>query len=552
MDRLPPTTSPLAGTSVPVDRLVDIPRLVSAYYTERVDPANKEQEVIFGTSGHRGSSLNKTFNEAHILAITYAIILFRIHHHITGPLFLGIDTHALSIPAFITAMEVLAAHDVNVIIASQQEYTPTPAISHAILMYNQERKTGYADGIIITPSHNPPQDGGFKYNPPDGGPAETLITTWIQDKANAFLHHSKAIKRKTFSRALTASTTHEYDFLNAYINDLDNVLNMQAIAAADLRIGVHPMGGAGTHYWERIAERYHLNLDLLSREIDPAFRFMALDWDGQIRMDPSSSYAMAHNLQYKDNYDLLLLCDTDYDRHGIITPGGLMPSNPYLCAAAAYLFQHRADWPVTAALGKTIVCSQMMDKVAASMHRKLYEVPVGFKWFGSGLLNNSLGFAGEESAGASFLRRNGKVWTTDKDGIICTLLAAEMKAISGKNPALLYQELEAKEGEFFYKRLDYPVNLQEKICLQNISEEKIASRQLAGDPLTGIMSKASGNAAAISGIKIMTEKGWFAFRPSGTEAIYKLYAESFKSEAHLDQIIGEAQEIIDGFLKEYR
>lgn len=546
MNQLQSTISPLAGKPAPDSLLTNIPRLVNAYYTEIPDPAIKAQQVQFGTSGHRGSAFEKTFNEAHILVITQAIVLYRIHNNITGPLFLGMDTHALSVPAFSTALEVLAAHGLTVMIAEKNAYTPTPVISHAILTYNQNRKAGFADGIVITPSHNPPNDGGFKYNPPHGGPADTIITQWIENKANELLHHYKqSVKRIPFERALRASTTHQYDYLNAYVNDLAHVVDMQAIAHANLAIGVNPLGGAGTHYWEPIAERYGLNLNLINPVIEPDFRFMSVDWDGQIRMDPSSVYAMANIIQEKDKFDLLLLCDTDYDRHGIITKdSGLMPPNHYLCAAIYYLFQHRPGWSKTAAVGKTIVSSQMIDRVSEAIDREIYEVPVGFKWFGEALLKGSVAFAGEESAGASFLRMDGKVWTTDKDGIICTLLAAEINAVTEKSPSIIYQELEQKLGHSFYERVDKPATVTQKNLLKNIPSKQIQSLQLPDDEILSILTKAPGNDTSIDGIKVITKEAWFALRPSGTEDIYKIYAESFKDEAHLQKILMDAETMI--------
>ncbi len=467
--------SPLAGKPAPASILVNVPRLVTAYYTEVPDPSLPKQRVIFGTSGHRGSSFTQSFNEWHILAISQAICLYRKQHQIDGPLFLGMDTHALSVPAMASALEVLAANGVEVMLAEGQEYTPTPAVSHAILTYNQGRKAGLADGIVITPSHNPPHDGGFKYNPPNGGPAEGIVTDWIQGKANEFLEATlQTVKRISFDKALRAATTHRHDYLHAYINDLANVLDMEAIRGAKLRMGVDPLGGAGVHYWEPIAERYGLNLTVVNEAVDPTFRFMTVDWDGQIRMDPSSPYAMQRLTGMKDRFDLSFACDTDHDRHGIVTKSeGLLPPNHYLSAAILYLFQHRPKWGKEAAVGKTVVSSQMIDRATAKLGRKLFEVPVGFKWFVDGLLDGSLGFGGEESAGASFSRRDGTVWTTDKDGIVPALLAAEITARMGRDPGEIYHELTREFGEPVYARVEAPATPDQKELLTKLSAQQV-------------------------------------------------------------------------------
>ncbi len=540
-----PRISPLAGKPAPAEILINIPQLVTDYYTKIPDPTIKEQRVLFGTSGHRGSSFDKTFNEWHILATTQAIVLYRSQHKINGPLFLGVDTHALSAPAFASALEVLAANGVEVMIAKEGEYTPTPAVSHAILCYNQGRDVGLADGIVITPSHNPPNDGGFKYNPPNGGPADLNVTQWIEAKANEFLaNHLQGVKRIPVERALLAATTHEYDYLHSYVNDLTNVLDMSVIR--DIHIGVDPLGGAGVHYWQPIAERYGLNLTVVNNSVDPTFRFMTVDWDGQIRMDPSSVYAMESLINLRDRFDISFACDTDHDRHGIVTRStGLMSPNHYLAVAIFYLFQHRPQWSSAAAVGKTVVSSQMIDRVTRKLGRKLYEVPVGFKWFVDGLLNGSLGFGGEESAGASFLRRNGSVWTTDKDGIVPALLSAEITARMGRDPGELYQELEQQLGISSYQRIDMPATAAQKALLKNFSPQQISQTELAGEAIQAIITAAPGNGAAIGGVKVSTENGWFAARPSGTEDIYKIYAESFQGMDHLQRIIEEAQGIVN-------
>ena len=539
--------SPLAGKPAPVGILVDVPRLVTAYYTGVPDPGVPAQRVSFGTSGHRGSSFNLAFNEWHILAITQAICLYRKRQGTDGPLFLGIDTHALSVPACASALEVLAANGVEVMLAEGDEYTPTPVISHAILTYNRGRKTGLADGIVITPSHNPPHDGGFKYNPPNGGPADNVVTDWIEAKANALLEaRLKGIKRIPHEQALRASTTRRRDYLTAYIADLGGVVEMEVIRDSKLRLGVDPLGGAGVHYWGRIAEHYGLNLTVVNEVVDPTFRFMTVDWDGQIRMDPSSSYAMQRLIGMKDRFDLSFACDTDHDRHGIVTKSaGLLPPNHYLSAAILYLFQHRPKWGKTAAVGKTVVSSQMIDRVTAKVGRKLYEVPVGFKWFVDGLLDGSLGFGGEESAGASFVRLNGAVWTTDKDGIVPALLSAEITARMGRDPGETYRDLTREFGEPCYDLVEAPATPDEKELLAKLSPQQIKITELAGEKIQTVLTRAPGNGAPIGGLKVSAQSGWFAARPSGTEDIYKIYAESFRGAEHLRRILEEAQKIVN-------
>jgi len=540
-------TSPLAGKPAPLELLVDVPRLITAYYTEVPDPSVPEQRVTFGTSGHRGSSFKLAFNEWHILAITQAICLYRTQQKITGPLYLGIDTHALSVPACVTALEVLAGNGVEVMLAEGDEYTPTPVISHAILTYNRAHKSGLADGIIITPSHNPPHDGGFKYNPPYGGPADTVVTTWIEAKANALLEaRLQGVKRIPYAQALHSSTTHRHDYLTAYVNDLGNAINLDIVRSANIHLGVDPLGGAGVHYWARIAERHGLNLTVVNEMVDPTFRFMTVDGDGQIRMDPSSPYAMQRLIGMKDRFDLSFACDTDHDRHGIVTKGcGLLPPNHDLCAAIFYLFQNRPQWHQEAAIGKTVVSSQMIDRIVAKLGRKLFEVPVGFKWFVAGLLDGSLGFAGEESAGSVFVRLDGSVWTTDKDGFIPCLLAAEITARTGHDPGEIYRELTHEFGEPTYDRIQAPATLEQKERLANLSLQQVTPTELAGEKIQTILTHAPGNGASISGLKVVTESGWFASRPSGTESIYKIYAESFQGREHLSQILGEAQTIVN-------
>ena len=526
--------------------LVNIPRLIAAYYTGRPDPAVPEQRVVFGTSGHRGCAFSDSFNEGHILAITQAICGYRRQQGINGPLFLAMDTHALSEPAFETALEVLAANGVEVMIDQDGGYTPTPVLSHAILTYNRGRRTGLADGIVMTPSHNPPEDGGFKYNPPSGGPADTTITRWVEDRANALLADGlREVSRIPYETALKASTTHKYDYVSVYVNDLGNVVDMDAIRAANLAIGVDPLGGAGVAYWGRIAERYGFALSVLNTCVDPTFRFMTLDWDGKIRMDCSSPYAMAGLIALKDRFDVALACDTDHDRHGIVTrSAGLLNPNHYLAVAISYLFRHRDGWRPDAGVGKTLVSSSLIDRVAASLGRRLFEVPVGFKWFVEGLLEGSLGFAGEESAGASFLRRAGAVWTTDKDGIILGLLAAEMTARAGSDLGELYRELTRQFGDPVYERIDAPATAEQKAVLERLTPEQVIATELAGEKIKAMLTTAPGNGSPIGGLKVVTANGWFAARPSGTEEVYKLYAESFLGEGHLRRIQQEAQKII--------
>jgi phosphoglucomutase len=539
--------SPLAGKPAGPEMLVNVPKLVTAYYTEIPDPSVPGQRVSFGTSGHRGSAFENAFNEWHILAISQAICLYRKRQKIDGPLFLGMDTHALSVPALASALEVLAANGVEVMIAEGDEYTPTPAISLAILAYNRGRKTGLADGIVITPSHDPPHDGGFKYNPPNGGPAEDVATDWIEAKSNEFLESKlKGVKRISYEKALHASTTHRHDFLNAYVSDLGKVIDMDVIRGAKISLGVDPLGGAGVHYWEPIAKRYGLNLTVVNEAVDPTFRFMTVDWDGQIRMDPSSPYAMQGLVAIKDRYHIAFACDTDHDRHGIVTRStGLLSPNHYLSVAIYYLFQHRPKWPKTAAVGKTLVSSQMIDRVTAKLGRKLYEVPVGFKWFVDGLLDGSLAFGGEESAGASFARLDGSVWTTDKDGIVPALLAAEITARMGRDPGEIYSALTREFGEPFYERIDAPATLEQKAVLEKLSAEQVNIKDLAGEKIQAILTDAPGNGAPIGGLKVVAESGWFAARPSGTEDIYKIYAESFRGADHLKRIQDEAQAIVN-------
>jgi len=542
--------SPFAGKLAEPAMLVNVPKLVTAYYTEVPDPSVPAQRVAFGTSGHRGSAFDKAFNERHILAISQAICLYRNQHKIYGPLFLGMDTHALSVPALASALEVLAANGVEVMIAQGDEYTPTPAVSHAILTYNRGRKTRLADGIVITPSHNPPHDGGFKYNPPNGGPAESVVTAWIEAKSNEFLERDLLdVKRMPFEKALRASTTHRHDYLNAYITDLANVIDMDAIRGAKISMGVDPLGGAGVHYWEPIAERYGLNLTVVNKAVDPTFRFMTVDWDGQIRMDPSSPYAMQRLIDIKDRFEIAWACDTDHDRHGIVTrSAGLLPPNHYLSVAIFYLFQHRPKWGKEAAIGKTLVSSQMIDRVTAKLGRKLYEVPVGFKWFVDGLLDGSLGFGGEESAGASFVRLDGRVWTTDKDGIVPALLAAEITARIGRDPGEIYHELTREFGEPAYDLVEAPATPDQKELLAKLSPQKVKLTELAGEKIQTVLTHAPGNGAPIGGLKVIAESGWFAARPSGTEDIYKIYAESFRGADHLRRILEEAQTIVNDAL----
>ena len=537
----------LAGKKAPGTVLVNIPRLISAYYINKPEVSDPAQQVSFGTSGHRGSSFKNSFNEDHIIAISQAILDYRNSRHITGPLFMGTDTHALSEPALATALEVFAASGITVMIQKDMGYTPTPVISHAILTYNQSRTEGLADGVVITPSHNPPEDGGFKYNPPHGGPADTKTTKVIEDRSNEILKKGLAgVKRMPFKRAQTAAATREYDYITAYVNDLGNVIDMESIAQAGLTIGADPLGGASIHYWDHIAERYGLSIEVVNRAVDPAFSFMTLDRDGKIRMDCSSPYAMAGLINLKERFDIAFGNDPDADRHGIVTRGaGLLNPNHYLSAAIWYLFQNRNGWGADAAVGKTLVSSTMIDRVAADLNRKLCEVPVGFKWFVDGLINGSYGFGGEESAGASFLRKDGTVWTTDKDGIIMDLLACEITAKTGVDPAGIYRKLEEKFGSTVYERIDTPATAEQRKALNSLDPEMITATELADDPIIAKQTRAPGNNEPIGGLKVVTAYGWFAARPSGTEDIYKLYAESFKGLSHLKKIQEEAQSIIN-------
>ena len=540
------TTSPLAGKPAPPSLLVDVPKLITAYYVEIPDSSIPEQRVAFGTSGHRGSSIKRSFNEWHILATTQAICELRRRLRIDGPLFVGIDTHALSVPAFATAVEVLAANEVQLMISENDETTPTPAVSHAILTYNRGRKGGLADGIVVTPSHNPPEDGGFKYNPPHGGPAESDLTRQIESSANALLENRvQQVKRIPFARALSAATTRRHDYADAYVADLGNVLDLERIRSAGLKLGVDPLGGAGVRYWHRVAERYGLDLTVVDSTVDPTFRFMTVDWDGRIRMDPSSPYAMQRLSKLKDRFDIAFGCDTDHDRHGVVTRGaGLMTPNHYLSAAAYHLFTNRPSWRSETAIGKTVVTSQMLNRLAKKLGRRLYETPVGFKWFTAGLLDGSLGLGCEESAGASFLRRNGEVWATDKDGIISALLSAEITAAWHRDPAEVYQQLTQELGEPAYDRIDAPATLTQKKKLQGLTPEDVKLAELAGEKIQTVLTRAAGNDAPIGGVKVVAENGWFAVRPSGTEDVYKLYAESFKGQDHLRRILEEAQGMV--------
>jgi len=539
--------SPLAGKPLPANKLVDIQSLLAAYSDLRPDPGVSAQRVAFGTSGHRGTSFDGSFNAWHVLAITQALCEYRKGQGIDGPLFIGVDTHALSKPAFEDALQVLAAHGVETMIAGDGEFTPTPAVSHAILVYNRGRTSGLADGVVITPSHNPPDSGGFKYNPPHGGPADADITGWVQQRANILLEGGlKDVKRLALARARTAATTHEHDYLGAYVADLGSVIDFGLIRSAGLHLGVDPLGGAGIHYWARIAERHHLDLTVVDAQVDPQFAFMTADWDGKIRMDPSSRHAMQRLVALKDRYDIAFACDTDHDRHGIVTgSAGLLAPNHYLSVAIDYLFQHRPLWGKAAAVGKTVVSSTMIDRVAARLGRSLFEAPVGFKWFAAGLFDGSLGFGGEESAGASFLRRDGHVWTTDKDGIAAALLAAEITACAGRDPGILYRELCTEFGESFSDRIDAPATQAQKQALAKLTPAQITTTELAGEPVTSVIDKAPANGAPIGGIKVSTKSGWFAARPSGTEDIYKIYAESFQDDAHLRRLLADAQRIVD-------
>jgi phosphoglucomutase len=524
--------------------------LLTAYYAEQPDPEIPAQRVLFGTSGHRGTAFESSFNEAHVLAISQAICSYRRRQGTDGPLFLGFDTHALSAPAFGSALEVLAANGVEVMIAKDDEYTPTPAISHAILTYNRGRTHALADGIVVTPSHNPPDNGGFKYNPPNGGPADSDITGWIQNEANRLLEARLGeVKRIPFAKARAAESTHEHDYLAAYVTDLGNVVDMDTIRGAKIRMGVDPLGGAGVHYWARIAEQHQLDLTVVSDELDPTFRFMTVDWDGRIRMDPSSSYAMQRLIGLRDRYDIAFACDTDHDRHGIVTASaGLLSPNHYLPVLVDYLFRNRSEWNADAAIGKTVVTTALIDRVAQRLERRLFDVPVGFKWFADGLFDGSLGFGGEESAGASFLRREGTVWTTDKDGIVPALLSAEIAARAGRDPGELYREFARDLGEPFADRVEAKANAEQKAKLAKLSPSQVRITELAGERIQSVIDRAPGNGAPIGGIKVTSESGWFAARPSGTEDVYKIYAESFRDEDHLRIILHEAQKIVDDIL----
>jgi phosphoglucomutase len=542
--------SPLAGKPADPSILINVPRLVTAYYTGRPDPSVPGQRVVFGTSGHRGCSLDNAFNEAHILAITQAICLYRTQQSIDGPLFIGSDTHALSEPAFASALEVLAANGVHVMVDASNGYTPTPVMSHAVLTYNRGRRRGLADGFVITPSHNPPRFGGFKYDPPTGGPADTHVTQWIEDRANAFIADGlRGVARVPFERARAAATTHPHPYRDAYVSDLPAVVDLQAIRESKVRIGVDPLGGASGAYWDDIGERYGLNLEVVNHTVDPTFRFMTVDWDGQIRMDPSSPYAMARMVDLKDRFDVAFASDTDADRHGIVSPtGGLLEPNHYLSVAIGYLFANRPDWGASVAVGKTVVSSSMIDRVAERVKRRLVEVPVGFKWFVEGLVAGSIGFCGEESSGATFLRRDGTVWTTDKDGLVPNLLAAEIIARTGKDAGEHYRALTAEFDTPYYTRIDAPATLEQKARLGKLSPDAVAASTLAGEPIIAKLTRAPGNNAPIGGLKVVAARGWFAARPSGTESIYKIYAESFKDQAHLDGIVSEAQAMVSNAL----
>ena len=544
--------SPLAGKPAPLSSLIDVAKLVTAYFELKPDPAIAAQRVVFGTSGHRGSAFDRSFNEWHVLAITQAICDYRRVHDISGPLFIGIDTHALSESACASGLEVLAANGVNVMLATNDEYTPTPTISHAILTYNHGRSAGLADGIVITPSHNPPRDGGYKYNPPNGGPAGQKITDGIEAAANRYLEAElRGVRRISYTKALQATTTHRHDYLAAYVADLGSVIDMEAIRDAKIRMGVDPLGGAGVHYWAAIAEHYKLDLTVVSETVDSRFAFMTLDWDGQIRMDPSSPYAMQRLINIKDRFQIAFACDTDHDRHGIVTPGtGLLPPNHYLSVAIDYLFRHRPQWDTQAAVGKTVVSTRLIDRVTAELGRKLFEVPVGFKWFSSGLLDGSLGFGGEESAGATFLRRDGSVWTTDKDGIILALLSAEITARMGRDPGALYVELTKELGNPAADRVQVTASAKQKQQLAALSSRDITATELAGEKIDSIIDHAPGDDAPIGGIKVSAASGWFAARPSGTEDIYKIYAESFRGQKALRQILTEAQATVDAVFRQ--
>ena len=543
-------THPLAGKPAPRDILANIPRLVTAYFANRPDPGDPAQRVAFGTSGHRGSSLQSSFNEAHILAIAQAIVEHRTAQGITGPLYVGIDTHALSEPALVSALEVFAAHGVDVMVQEGMGYTPTPVISHAILTHNRRRTSGIADGVVVTPSHNPPEDGGFKYNPPSGGPADTDTTKTIESRANAILRDGLgAVRRIPFARAMRAATTHRHDYVRPYVDDLANVVDMDAVTRAGLKLGVDPMGGSNVAYWDPITARYGLDLTVVNRVVDPTFSFMTVDKDGKIRMDCSSPSAMASLIAMKDRFDVAFGNDADSDRHGIVTRGsGLLNPNHYLAVAISYLFAHRPGWRPDAGVGKTLVSSSMIDRVTTDLGRRLVEVPVGFKWFVDGLLDGSLGFGGEESAGASFLRRDGTVWTTDKDGIIMDLLAAEITAVLGKDPGVVYGELERRFGSPVYERADAPATREEKAALGKLSPEAVTATMLAGEPITAKLTSAPGNGAPLGGLKVTTANGWFAARPSGTEDVYKIYAESFLGAEHLRRLQDEARALVSAVL----
>ncbi|HSA61021.1 MAG TPA: phosphoglucomutase (alpha-D-glucose-1,6-bisphosphate-dependent) [Nitrospiraceae bacterium] len=542
---------PLAGKPAPPSMLVNVARLVTTYYTEEPDQTVREQRVSFGTSGHRGSSLKRSFNEPHILAITQAICEYRNREQTSGPLYLGMDTHALSEPAFASALEVLAANGVAVMLDRDHGYCPTPVISHAILTYNRGRSSGLADGIVITPSHNPPEDGGIKYNPPHGGPADTQATKWIEERANALIKaHLHGLSSISYARARRAATTRTHDYIGTFVGDLQHVVDLEAIKSAGLKLGVDPLGGSGVAYWKPIAERYGLNIEIVNPAVDPTFRFMPLDWDGKIRMDCSSPYAMANLIALKDRFDVAFGNDADNDRHGIVTrSAGLMNPNHYLAVSIAYLFAHRSRWKPQAGIGKTLVSSSLIDRVATKLKRPLVEVPVGFKWFVNGLLDGSLGFGGEESAGASFLRHDGTAWSTDKDGIIMDLLAAEMMAKTGRDPSELYRELTKELGEPVYERIDAPATPEQKAILSKLSPGQITATELAGDKIVAMLTTAPGNGAAIGGLKVVTDQGWFAARPSGTEDVYKLYAESFRGKDHLKRIQEEAKALISKALR---
>jgi len=539
--------SPLAGKPAPASILVDVPKLLAAYAEVQPDPSVPAQRVAFGTSGHRGNAFEGSFNAWHILAVTQAICDYRKAHGIDGPLFIGCDTHALSQPAFESALEVLAANGVETMVSQGGEYTPTPAVSHAILAYNHGRRSGLADGIVVTPSHNPPDNGGFKYNLSNGGPADTDVTKWVENRANALIETGlREVKRMPFAQARQAATTHEHDYLGQYVGDLADIVDLDLIRSAGVRMGVDPLGGAGVHYWARIAEHYGLDLKVVSDVVDPQFGFMSVDWDGKIRMDPSSGYAMQRLIGLKDGYDVAFACDTDHDRHGIVArSSGLMEANHYLSVLVDYLFRHRPQWSAQAAVGKTVVSTGLIDRIAGRLGRRLHEVPVGFKWFAPGLFDGSLGFGCEESAGASLLCRDGRAWSTDKDGLVPALLAGEITAREGCDPGEMYQRLTAELGKPFTSRIDATATAEQKAKLSKLSPDQLRSDQLAGEKIEQVLNRAPGNDAAIGGIKVVTANGWFAARPSGTEAIYKVYAESFRSTDHLQSLLGEAQQIVD-------